>query len=340
VATTLEIGIPTYQRAPKLRRVLGLFRRQIVDQGLADRVSLRVHDNASTDATQEVCEEARREPDGVRVDVLRQTENVGFNRNVWSLYQRCQADYLWTFADVDLPLPGAVATILRALEAKGPELLVFSFIQPPGSTKRTFDLPTDLHVETDPGACARFAWRQPKLSQYVYRRRELSPEALGLVTDQLDRSAFAFIALAFSLLQDAATPSVAVLSPPQATCDEDYLKLRFVPDEWGRYDELLQHPFLRAHAPELAEGAPRDAYRSLLSVLWSWRCGGVQVPPDDEAAWWDSVRRLPARWPWLREHPGDLLRFAVLKVAPRLLPQGLNRASGALRRLRGRAKGA
>jgi hypothetical protein len=299
-------------------------------------VTLRVHDNASQDDTPAACSEAREVGDGARVEVLRHGENVGFNRNVWSLYQRSQAEYLWTFADDDLPLPGAVRTILDALDRTRPELLVYSFIQPPGSTRRTFDLPEDLHLETDPGACARFAWRQPKLSQYVYRRRALAPEAEALVIDQLDRAAFAFIALAFSLLLDSERPTVAVLSPPQATCDEDYLTLRFLPEEWGRYDELLQHPFLRRHAPELAERAPRDAYRSLLSVLWSWRCGGVEVPAEDEAAWWASLGRLPARWSWLRDSPGDLLRLAVLKTAPGVVPAGLNRASSALRRLRGR----
>ena len=334
----LEIGIPTYNRAPKLARVLALLRAQIVRAGLTDRVTIHISDNASTDATPEVCAQATALDDGVTVRVVRQPENLGFNGNVWSMYRSPGAEYLWTFADDDLPLEGAVETVYGALAEHRPDFLMFSFVQPPGSTARTFDLPEPVTVVTDRGAMARLTCLCPKISLYVYRRVALPPADIARMDAQVRESGYAYTALALSILGAAEAPRLAIVSRPLATCDDDFNVLRISPHDWGRTHQMWQHPFVQRWAPDLAADALRASYLNQLSFLWSWRAGGVSVEPDYVPAWWDAIRDLKPAWPWLLGSPGSLVRFAVLKTAPGTLPRALNTASTTVRALRARLR--
>ncbi len=338
-APRLTIGIPTYNRAPKLARALESFVAQIERDGLSDRVDIVVSDNASTDDTPAVCARfAGRE--GARVRALRQAENLGFNGNVWALYRACEAGHLWTFADDDLPFDGAVAKVLAAVESEDPDVLLFSFVQPPGSRVRTFDLPDAVTTTTEPSACARFVCQMPKISMYVYRRAELSDASVRLIEAQVLESGFAYVSLALSILDDASAPRVTVIAEPLATCDDGYITLRISPEDFGRAHQMWTHPFVRRHAPQLAEDADRKSYLSLLAFLWGWRAGRIDVEPDYVDEWWRSLRELPARWPSLVSDPGALLRFALLKSEPRVVPRWLNLAATAARRLDPRTRGA
>ncbi len=337
-APRLTIGIPTYNRAPKLERALEAFTAQIERDGLTGRVDIVVSDNASTDDTPAVCARFAGRA-GATVRVLRQEDNLGFNGNVWALYRACEAGHLWTFADDDLPFDGAVAKVLAAVEAEDPDVLLFSFVQPPGSRVRTFDLPDAVTTTTEPSACARFVCQMPKISMYVYRRVELSPASARLIESQILESGFAYVSLALSILDDAPAPRVTVIAEPLATCDDGYITLRISPEDFGRAHQMWTHPFVRRHAPQLAEDADRKSYLSLLAFLWGWRTGRVVVEPEYLDEWWRSLKDLPPRWPALVSEPAALLRFVLLKSEPRVVPRWLNLAVAAARRLDPRSRG-
>lgn len=332
----LVIGIPTYNRSAKLERVLKLFRAQIREAGLTEHVTLLVADNASTDATPEVCARAMAVDDGVRVLTLRRPKNLGFNGNVWALYQEFDGDQLWTFADDDLPAPNAVATVYAALRAHDPDFLAFSFTQPPGSTERTFTLADPVAVVTDRHDCAVYTCKCPKISAYVYARRPLSPASRALMDAQVQESGFAYVSLALSILEDSPKARMVVISEPQAVCDDDFAVMRISPDDWGRAWQMWEHPFVKRWAPEKAADAHKHSYYNQLVFLWNWRAGGISVEDEYLDAWWKSIRDMKPEWNWLLERPSNLVRFGILKTLPGRLPRALNRASAAVRSLRGR----
>src|SRR4030066_885604 len=139
----LSILIPTFNRCNKLVRLLNCIKDEVETCQLGNLVSVYVSDNASTDDTENQVREFR----GNQLDVhyFRQSENVGFDGNLRFLYQKAGSEYVWFMADDDLPLRGAISNIISTIETHTPDVLLFSFIQPPGSKVRQFDYSGKVH---------------------------------------------------------------------------------------------------------------------------------------------------------------------------------------------------
>ncbi|MBK9519336.1 MAG: glycosyltransferase [Anaeromyxobacter sp.] len=319
----LTVCIPTYNRAAKLARLLGLLRDQILAGGLERRVMILVSDNASSDGTGEAL--ASFDARGIRLEAIRQPRNLGFDGNIWELYRRATTPYLWYFSDDDLPYQGCVATVLSRIQASGPALLLFSFVQPPGTTQRPLASPDAVTTVTDPRQQAEIATAYPKLSIYAMRRVAPTP-SLTERLEGLDGSAYTFVTLALEAL--AAGGHLEVLSAALAGCDEEFEHIRFPALTWSQYTRVFQHPFIARWAPHLVESSRRQSYLSLVSFLWAWRRGTLQVQEDLQADYWKALRSLPLRWRWLLSARRSLVQAVLLKVAPRLGP----RAAGYLGR--------
>src|SRR4051812_48990603 len=124
MATTpsLAILVPTYCRADDVEHLL---RRLAAEPRVRDGdVPIVVSDNASTDATPDTLRRLQAELAGVDLRVHRQTENLGAVRNVaWLVHNAPEADYAWVIGDDDVPVAGAVQTVLEILAEHPLELL-------------------------------------------------------------------------------------------------------------------------------------------------------------------------------------------------------------------------
>ncbi len=121
----LSISIPTYNRADKLEQTLSCLINQIIVDNLSDDVEIVVSDNASTDMTPHVCENNKFQSGNVRLVYSRNSENVGFDRNVDRAIRISNSVYVWTLSDDDVIYPGAVKQILDAVRSRD---LQFAFV--------------------------------------------------------------------------------------------------------------------------------------------------------------------------------------------------------------------
>ena len=116
----LCIIVPTYNRAPHLRRLLAGLQREV--EGLSAQLQFVIGDNASEDGTEAITAEfARAVPN---VTVLRHASNVGPDENFCACIERATAHYFWIIGDDDLVRPGALkAVVLPVLAKHQPNLL-------------------------------------------------------------------------------------------------------------------------------------------------------------------------------------------------------------------------
>ncbi|HWH12727.1 MAG TPA: glycosyltransferase family 2 protein [Solirubrobacteraceae bacterium] len=106
----VSIGVPTFNRAATLPRTL--------ESALAQthrRLEIVVSDNASSDATREICD--RYAAQDSRVRYLRQPENVGPTANFNTLFAECRGDFVMMLADDDWIDRGYVAACVASLLA-------------------------------------------------------------------------------------------------------------------------------------------------------------------------------------------------------------------------------
>ncbi len=115
----LTIGVPTYNRAAQLRRLLAA----VVPACEADgRVEVLVSDNCSTDGTPAAAEDFR----GYRCfRYLRSPQNRGFDGNILALLENAAGKFLWLLGDDDLIRADHLPKLLRLLEEQGEAALFF-----------------------------------------------------------------------------------------------------------------------------------------------------------------------------------------------------------------------
>ncbi len=329
---SLTIAVPTYNRAAKLARVLDTLSGQIRTSGLAERTSVLISDNCSTDGTPEVIQRFAAANKDLRIAQYRQAGNIGAVRNLWWLYEHCETDYCWYFSDDDTLAPNAVSTISAALDAHEPRVLLFSFEQPPGSRLRTFDYPDPVTCFSDPADISRLLVRWPKISIYIYRKGALSPDSMALLRATADEHGFIHLILALSLFRDNPGGKLAVISEQLASCDEDFRVLRTPASDWGIFHRVFEHPLIREHAPLLAaENGPRHSYYLQIVFFWAWKCGAMQIDDSFRAEYEDALAQMPLHWNWLLRAPGMMARVLVMKSGITSAPRILNRLSAALK---------
>lgn len=159
----LTIAIPTYNRANKLDQQLGRIAKW---QGKLASISIRVHDNASTDETQLVIEKWKlilKE----RLVCLKHPINLGLVGNYITCIEQCETSHVWVMGDDD-PIHEAGADAVLSDVSQYPQLGLFALNFRPisGTSKKILKeaaLPLDLNERFPKGsdfveACQRYEY--------------------------------------------------------------------------------------------------------------------------------------------------------------------------------------
>ena len=105
----LTIGIPTYNRASKLKNLLTVVNSQI-SKISNPKIELIISNNNSKDRTKEIIEKFKFS-DKVLIKRLNQKKNIGPDANVDALFKSSSGLYTWILADDDELMDGAIKEI-------------------------------------------------------------------------------------------------------------------------------------------------------------------------------------------------------------------------------------
>lgn len=304
----LTVAIPTFERAPKLKRLLGVLRDQIISAGLQQEVDILVSDNASRDDTPQVIAEF--DARGVALNSIRQTENRGFDGNVLSVYRNAGGQWVWLMADDDLPLDGSLPRIVSALRDHDPDVLLFSFRQPPDSPTRQFNYPEPVHVVRDATLIVEHIVEYIKISIFVIRKTEFSESIRDLLARH--SNGWMHLMLALSALQSASTPSLAVISEHLATCDSEWNIVRYAPTALLEMVSIAKHPFAQRHARHLERRLREHGYCS--AIQWIFAEKTSVIVSHDPADYRQLVKDLRWKPEILVRNRRQLLQLLALKT--------------------------
>jgi abequosyltransferase len=106
------IAIPTYNRASYLDVCLSNIVRQL--SGYESRIELIVSNNCSTDDTDAVVK--RYLEQGVAINYVRNSENIGVDRNFLQCFNLARGKYVVIFGDDDVFLEGSLEAIMKLLQ--------------------------------------------------------------------------------------------------------------------------------------------------------------------------------------------------------------------------------
>ena len=242
----LTIVIPTYNRANKLNRLLNLLFEQISDGKLSDFVNVLVSDNNSTDNTRVICDKYSKH---INFEYFFNSTNIGFDKNIIKSYQSVKSEYVWFFADDDIPKANSIHTIYNTLKSTLPEILLYSFGQPQHSNTRFFDYPEKVYETKNIKESINVINQFPKISIYILKndQRILEPRYyesfLGL--------GWMHIILSYNILYLNKKSKVSIISEILATCDEDFDKISWDPKVILNGYKIQSHKLIQDNFPKL-----------------------------------------------------------------------------------------
>jgi hypothetical protein len=226
------------------------------------------------------------------------------------LYEQARGQYVWFFSDDDLLYPGALVKVIQAVNSVRPDVLLFSFAQPPGKTEPSFDTPGAITVIKDVKRIIDLVLKCTKLSIYVIAKQHteklLSPAAP--VNTNYD-----FAVLALSALQRSSCPALCILREQLASCDDEYYIVRFDPVAAATLWRVAEHPFAKQHYPELTRLMKKQSRREYIDALLAFRDGKLTPHPDYAERYETAIRQLPFSQ-CLRHDTRALLRGLFIRL--------------------------
>lgn len=230
----LSLSIPTYNRAGKLARLLKHLAAYLPDSGFAPIVEVFISNNASTDDTASV---VRAFAEGVastcRVRVCTQASNVGMMRNFQYLYEEARGRYVCLWGDDDMLYEEDFGRLIRDLQTAAPEVCISSFDNYKFSGDAVRLLPgEDTRLVTRLDEAVPLILTLGKISQYVYRRRQFTPEEKAISDHARLNTEFWFISLSV-LLFVRYEQTVLLRAASCGWSDRESHDLRFSPRAYG-----------------------------------------------------------------------------------------------------------
>jgi len=314
---SLDIIIPTYNRAAYLRKNLELLDQQYRALEGAPPVRIIVSDNASPDNTLEALEQARLFL-AMHLTVLQSERNEGPERNVVKVVAASNADYVMYLGDDDYLPEGYLQYVVNALIQKTPGCIIpgCSNLYPDGSLVpfrggKAEEWPAGFR------AILRLSHYGHQLSGLVFKRAEVLP--LYLADDRL-RNLYPYIFfLGYNLMRSGGlfVPQYKVSITQNNTKHWTYDSNGLAAHVFRNYEILFGSPSLRGIV-------------CCLRFIWlqSWRLNSGPVKKFVHA--WVSFL-------------GDStlsrsVRIAVLLFCPVIVAKGF--LGSAVRRLKGAKAGA
>ena len=122
----LTIGIPTYNGASRIKDTLDSILIQF-NHNICDKVDILISDNGSTDETKSIVDQYKKKSN-IKLSYIRHESNIGFDKNVDSLFHHASGDYVWTLADDDTLRPNALRRVIQSLEQDSLNVILVNFI--------------------------------------------------------------------------------------------------------------------------------------------------------------------------------------------------------------------
>lgn len=276
VAPALTIGLPVFNGARFLREAL----ESLLAQSFRD-FELLISDNASTDATAEICRDyAARD---ARIRYVRQAENIGLFPNVDFVMRNARGRYFMLVGDDDVYEPEYAAALVPALEADpglGLMYADFGYIREDGTP-----VAGGTSIFLDP------SWSRARNLGLFLLKRPVLPMIMGVFRTDVVRGALPFVSF----------------GPMIGSIDLVFMARALAAARAGSVRRLL----FRYRLKDRASSFPADWPRTWLGQRWYLLRINARVTAEMCRAIVRSDLSLAAR--------GGLAVFALLSLAEHIL---------------------
>jgi abequosyltransferase len=169
----ISIGIPTYNGARRITTALESIFSQL-DPALGEVIEVVISDNASADETEAIAlSYIQRFP--CKVSYYKNDVNIGYDRNVNSIFLRANGDFVWLLSDDDSLKPGAIIEVLGIISSFSDlKLIQMNFQSYDSSLKQLvheIKMPEDLYCDNPTEFLEKSEGRYGQVSSLIFNRQ-------------------------------------------------------------------------------------------------------------------------------------------------------------------------
>ena len=169
----ISIGIPTYNGARRITTALESILSQL-DPALGEVVEVVISDNASMDETESiVLSYIKHFP--CKISYYKNDVNIGYDRNVNSVFLRANGDFVWLLSDDDSLKPGAILKVLGIISSFSDlKLIQMNFQSYDSSLKQLvheIKMPEDLYCDNPTEFLEKSEGRYGQVSSLIFNRQ-------------------------------------------------------------------------------------------------------------------------------------------------------------------------
>lgn len=217
----LTIAIPTFNRADRLDKSLGVLLEQIIKSGNQKLLSVFVSNNGSTDITAEIIDKHSSifKKNNIHFLTHAFSENRGFDANVLNCYTKSGSGYIWFLSDDDNIIEGAINSIISDIRKHAPSVLYYNFDQNPYHLNNPYIREGRLYdcvdINNVQAISKIIAW--PKLTSLVIKKTD------GQAGEMVKTNEYGFMHIALAIQTGLGSGRVFHSDTFIARVDDDYL---------------------------------------------------------------------------------------------------------------------
>lgn len=304
----ITIGIPTYNRSLKLDRTLSLL-YQFYNTEIQDGIlEILVVDNCSTDGTKAILEKYSTQIKNFKYFI--QESNVGYDLNVLTVYQKGESQYIWLFADDDIPISYALNEILDALENNIIDILLFSFAQPKENSKKAFNFEKPVHYIDKPKEIISLVLQYPKISIYVLKKINFNNIDIVEI-NKFVGDGWMHLVLSFSILNKNKKNKLAIISKVLAHSDDEFDMLTYSINAFEKSYKIAYHSYIKSFNPNLLNGMKKNSYIDCIQFAFAAKSGTLRI--IDQSSYEIYIKKINWKIHFLWDNPKKIIQLFLLK---------------------------
>ena len=171
----LSIALPTYNRAPRLKKALQDLIIHINNSGYKKNIQVVVSNNGSSDMTKKILSDFKKKfkLNDIEIKIFNLSRNKGLDFNILNCYEKSSLGYVWYISDDDNLSKNAVKRVCNDIINLKPSFIYYNFEQAPYTKKTPYINHSKIFDQINRGSIKslRKILNYPKITSYVLEKK-------------------------------------------------------------------------------------------------------------------------------------------------------------------------
>jgi hypothetical protein len=238
---SITIAIPTYNRYIQVLSLLDYFIINRVQISNKLNFNILISDNSTDNLFYDYYKSSNSLKSIEWIRYHKNEQNLGYDKNIFHLYQTSKSDYVWFFGDDDIPENNFYNYINEAI-INHPDLILLPFRQPVSLIIPQYQINPLLKTYNINSEIINLVTKNAKLTSFILKKVNIDYATICHYVD----SGWMHLAITFEVLLKSKSKFLITLNQfcARPRSDNDVKSLDWLPTAFLTFQKLKSHPYV------------------------------------------------------------------------------------------------